>query len=365
MNARELLKWLRDQWVRLTTRSTRSSGWLGEGVRAKIRNAKKKSDVQPWRARIRRIAVPGLAALEAIIFLFAASLIASFLLSKWNPKALSIGEIGDLRTAFTAMWQVQAGVAAVALPILLFAIELSRDDRQIVLRTHEVLIRETWIFPIIAFSIAGTVKIGCDLSWFGREAVFLIDLFLIFHLTLIFTLFAYYQALMLLFNPAKLKSRSMKVAREKMEESLDSSIELRLANNLLLEKLEGLKVGALLTPPGYPGPQFTTLKASKLGRITDINLDRLEAFIKGLPWKYSHHSFRLTDLDLAIQEPITPPHLSGTRVWFLVTYQQILTRQDNSLVCLQRDAFDEAFLGEAGLESLLMSVVKIRYTDED
>jgi hypothetical protein len=41
--------------------------------------------------------------------------------------------------AYTTMWQVQAGIAAVALPVLLFVIELSKDERQAATRSHEVL----------------------------------------------------------------------------------------------------------------------------------------------------------------------------------------------------------------------------------
>ena len=365
MNLKAILHWLGGLAARLRFWRRNPTGWLSEMARARMRDARKASGPRRWREIVRQIAVPGLKTLWAICVLFGISFLASFGLVRWNPATLRIGGSSELSNAFTAMWQVQAGIAAVALPILLFAIELSRDQRQIALRTHEVLIRETWIFPIIVFSIAGTMRIGGDISWFGKEIVFLFDLLLVFCLTLLFTLFAYFRALALLFNPAKLKTRAMKVAREKMQESLESSIEARLANSILFEKLEDLKLGALFRPAGYQSGRFLTLRATRPGLVTDINLPRLEQFVRDLPRSYPRRAFRLTSLDLAINEPISPPLPAGTTVWFLVSYSQTLTRERNDVLCLQKNAFDEALLDVGDLESQLAKIIKIRPADEN
>ncbi|MFB3886993.1 MAG: hypothetical protein ACE144_17345 [Thermodesulfobacteriota bacterium] len=194
-------------------------------------------------ARIRNLALPNLKAIKIISLGFLISIPLSYGLCLWDPRVLNLGDKDRVLGAFTTMWQVQASIAAVALPILLFVIELSKDDKQSSMRSHEVLIRKTGVFPIIVFSLAGTFHIGLDIAFFPKESVFLLDFIVVFFLTIIFAVFAYLSALKLLFSPVRMKRTAMAVAKEKMEESLDGSIEIRLANGRLFEKLEQMKGG--------------------------------------------------------------------------------------------------------------------------
>jgi hypothetical protein len=334
-------------------------------MREANKNASKSRSRNRYRQEIRKIAVPSATALRIILLTLAISLVASFELAKWNPHVLKIRGGPSLSEAYTALWQVQAGIAAVALPILLFVIELSKDREHIALQTHAVLIRETWIFFIIVFAIAGTVRIGCDIAWFCTEAVFVTDLIFVLFLTLGLTVFAYFRAATMLFSPATLKAKAMKVAKEKMQDSLDSSIELRLASRKLLLKLEELGIAGFFRPYGYPSDRYAALKASEIGTVTDINLDGLEEFVKKLPWKQPQHPFRLSELDLGLQNQPAEKPPKENRVWLVVQYQESLTAERPELLCLQKDAFVEAFLSPEALEAQLKEIITIRSSDDD
>jgi hypothetical protein len=73
---------------------------------------------------------------------------------------------------FGTLWQVDAAIAAIALPLLLFVIELSKDDKQAVTRSHEVLIRSTSLVFILTLSAAGLLKVGIDALWFPNSLIF-------------------------------------------------------------------------------------------------------------------------------------------------------------------------------------------------
>jgi hypothetical protein len=162
----------------------------------------------------------------------------SLALAELLTAPLGLSSHSALGSAYGTMWQVQGAVAAIALPILLFVIQLSGERRDLAARTAEVLIRQSWAFFIIAFSLLGTVRIGVDVAWWGTSAsVFALDLTLIFALTIALALWAYLRVLQLLFRPALLKEKSLDLSRERMSRTQESSIRLRLGNNMLLRGL--------------------------------------------------------------------------------------------------------------------------------
>jgi hypothetical protein len=260
--------------------------------------------------------------------------------------------------AYTTMWQVQAGIAAVALPVLLFVIELSKDERQAATRTHEVLIRETCIFPIIVFALAGTVRLGIDITWFPYPAVFVADLILVLGGTIVGAAAAYLVALNLLFSPSRMKARAMALAREKMTASLDESIEVRLANNRLSETLARLKVGFwFLSLDRDATRQYAVLHAPVSGTIADIHLGRLEAFIDGLPWRTRPAAADVAEADVPTERPLGLRE-PDERVWVLKRYGETFGDRNRGLLRLDRSAFED--LDVSSLERHLRDVFRIR-----
>src|SRR5207249_3144671 len=54
-------------------------------------------------------------------------------------------------TVLTTLWQAHIALAGLALPVLVFIIELAKDDISAFAPSSEVLVRRTLAFPIIAF----------------------------------------------------------------------------------------------------------------------------------------------------------------------------------------------------------------------
>jgi len=285
------------------------------------------------------------------------------LLGIWDPN-LAIPNGERLVSIYTALWGVHTSLAVVALPILLFVIELSKDQRQSATRSHEVLISETYIFPITLFSFAGAFRIGFDIAWFPQRIVFLTDLIFVFLLTLFLTGYAYFTALNLLFSPSRMKTKAMALAKTKMEASLDESIEIRIANNLLFGKLRDLKVGYRpFTGDPQDNVEYLVLKTKEEGIVGDVNLAQLEEFVKHLPWRERPSATQVTSdnqIELEESEPPFPPEKEF--IWFMKKYKEHFSKGNSALFRLDKAAFEE--LNQDALEEKLSHVVKVELRDE-
>jgi hypothetical protein len=259
------------------------------------------------------------------------------------------------------MWQVQAGIAALALPVLLFVIERSRDERQAALHSAEVLGRESWSFPIIGLSFVVVGRMGIDMSWFSENRlVFLSDVAL-FLLTLVAAIFAYYRVLQLILSPSRMRDRSIALAQEKTRSVLMRSVRVRIGNNLLAQRLNTFGVG--FWPFGTSRreeSQYLVLDVPRPGFFVDIHLGEFERFVGRLPW--------LSQPAQAGAEPSQPtpsPEIPEESVWLLRRYGDRLTKEHLGLVRLRRESFtDLTDADKLALEARLRSVVQVSGSDE-
>lgn len=330
-------------------------GWLVADVRSAMKQARAREARPSLASVLRQLAFPEWRLLGIVTGVLAGSILISWILRRWGPCLISL-DTTALLTAYSTMWQVQAGIAAVALPILLFVIELSKEERQAAMRSHEVLIRDTWIFPIILFSLSGTLRLGIDMAWFLHPAVFLFDLLIVLGGTIAFTCVAYLLALSRLFSPTLMKARAMSLAREKMSASLDASIRVRLANGRLGEILAALKVGYwFFSPERDNAKQYAIVRAPALGVLSDIHLGRLEAFVRGLPWRSESVAGDVSDTPtrrrpLGLRDP-------KEHIWILKRYGENLSARNDAIFRLDRSAFDD--LDVSSLELQLVNILKI------
>jgi hypothetical protein len=178
--------------------------------------------------------------------------ISRLLASYWPGDGLNLVSGPELDSGYSTLWQVQAGIAAVALPLLIFVIERSRDTPEAASTSAEVLILNSYALPIIAFALAVTFNIGVNLANGETATTFTIDLAL-FGATCLLTLVAYYRVVRLLFTPHELKARSRQLQRERaIESSLDS---LRSRASLRLLGVAMREVGLRFDPGGPPFPK--------------------------------------------------------------------------------------------------------------
>jgi hypothetical protein len=209
--------------------------------------------------------------------------ITRLLANYWPGDGLNLVSGPELDSGYSTLWQVQAGIAAVALPLLIFVIERSRDTPEAASTSAEVLILNSYALPTIAFALAVTFNIGVNLANGETATTFAIDLAL-FGATCLLTLVAYYRVIRLLFTPHELRAQSRQLQRERaIESSLDS---LRSRASLRLLGVAMREVG-LRFDPGGPAPRSgrLLLTSNRGGVLRDMDLDKLKRFVDELPWQ--------------------------------------------------------------------------------
>jgi len=256
------------------------------------------------------------------------------------------------------MWQVQAGIAAVALPLLIVVIQFSRDVREAAARRPEVLIQDTGVFPIIVFALAGTARLGIDIAWFATESVFWVDFFLVFIATICLTVFAYSRMLLILLSPLRMKKSSMAVIRNKMNAQLDTTIERRVANAMLFRRLAemGVEYWPFSLEP-HEEERYVVLRSLVSGTLRDIHIGKLETFINRLPWKEPRpSSFEEPEIEIE-KGRILREALPKRYIWWMKQYGSQINSQNDGLMRLDNSMFDISSHGS--LEAQLGQLIKV------
>jgi hypothetical protein len=262
----------------------------------------------------------------------------------------------DMLSFFSTLWQVQTGISAAALPILIFIIELSKDEQEAVKRTAEVLVRETYIFPIIVFSLIGSAKIGIDTRYYMRESIYCSDS-LIFFITVFLSCYAYYKALLLIFSRSELKVLSVKLLKEKMSKCLDYSVETRVGQNMLLEEIG--KTGLTYNPfiDQKESDQYIILESGKLGTIEDVNLAKLSKFIRMIRDRFS----------LSLSENaqhIDSSDLKVPVIHLLKLYREDIVESRRGLIAIVRSSIMEKDFHKEEYEKRLKDIFVVKHYED-
>jgi hypothetical protein len=318
--------------------------------------AKRTGKLPPWLLRS-RLAGPSVKTLQLLGGVFLGLTTLSVLLSPTNPHLGLFGH-GEQISVYTSMWQVQAGISALALPVLVFVIERFRDEPRAALHSSEVMMRESLSFLIIGLSFVVVGRMGVDLAWFSdNRLIFLTDLVLLL-LTVAGATFAYFAVLRLIFSPSRLKDRSLVFAKEKQRDVVLVSARVRIGNNLLFARLRESNID--LWPFGTSprqDRQFLILDAPKAGYFADVHLTEFERFVARLPWR------TLPAEASAVPTQPTPSQPTPDRsVWLLRRYGERMTDGNLGLVRLERASFTG--LSKRTLEGQLSSLIRISESDE-
>jgi len=338
------------------------SNWLREIVRSEM---KLREPPTPLIEKLRQITIPNWKPVLFMVVFLAISILLSWVLSTLCSGLFILKTEDRLQEFYLNMWQVQGAIAAVALPLLIVVIEFSKDLRHLAARLPEALVRETWVFPIIVFALVGTVRLGIDITWFQKESVFWFDFLVIFMGTICFTIVAYTRMLLTVFSPVRMQRISMALIRSKMHLQLNTTIEQRIANNILLKKLRDLGLDLWPFPPSRDEEKdFIILRSPVTGVLYDIDLGKLEGFINRLPWRGAGPQPVLgseIELEKGKTQSIRE-QLPKQFVWWMKQYGKPIMDQNNGLVRLDRSKFDVT--NPADLEARLGRLVKLSKEEE-
>lgn len=342
--------------VTVLTRVTRRSNRLSILVRSQREKMAGLRRPKVWvRDTLRRlkisIAVPSLGSLWLAFGVALMILVIQYVFASRFPAQ-------SLPAAYSTLWQVQLTVGVVALPILIFVIELAKDDRAIAQRAAEVLIRHTFVFPIIALVLIGSLTLGAGARWLISSRSYLIG-YVIFVLTVVLVIFAYGRALLLLFDTDRLKEQSVRLLKERFEASIDQTVELRIGANILLQKARELGIVYSQLGPGARDDRFVVLESPTSGYVLDVDLSLLEQFVRLLPWASQQMSQQSgEDQDLPESDP--DPGLVETQppaIQLLRVYGDRVYPLDRGLLALAKAHFGP--IDRATLERRLSSVFEV------
>jgi hypothetical protein len=291
---------------------------------------------------------------------FIALVLLSLVLSRFDWTVPGVAGRSDRLAVYTTMWQVQAAIAALALPVLIFVIERARDERLAAIHSAEILGRESLSFLLIGLSFVVLARMGVDLTWFAEiEIVFLTDLLLLC-LTLAAAIWAYFSVLRLLFSPSRLKDRSVALAKEKQRAVILQSAKVRIGNNLLFARLAESNIK--WWPLGWSesdAARYLVLDAPRPGYFVDMHLTGFGRFVSRLPWQTAPQA-------QAGIGPATPAQADESSpepvVWMLRRFGDRLTEGNLGLVRLDRSVL--ADIDKRALEAELSNLVHVQESDE-
>ncbi len=256
-------------------------GWIGTVSRREMRRMlglTRSKGARLWLLdQYRLLASPSKTAL-AVGFLISVMAIGWLFLISLKGTATSPTE------TYLTLWQVQTALGGIALPILVFVIELAKDDETLARGTAEVLIRYTWIFPLIAFVLLSSIVFGAGGYWFVSGAAYPL-LFGLHLASIVFAVLAYWRVLQLLFDKDRLRAESARLLLERFERSIDATVQRRMGANVLVQKAEELAVKYSPFEPNPNDDRYLVLRARIEGVVDDVNVWHLEEFLRLLPWK--------------------------------------------------------------------------------
>ncbi|MBI5634766.1 MAG: hypothetical protein HZA15_14960 [Nitrospirae bacterium] len=290
-----------------------------------------------------------------------------WIVGKWIPTNPQSPAVVAVSNDLLTLWQVQVGLAGAALPILIFIIEMTKDEGSAVTKSSEVLIRETWIFPIIVLALSSAVKVGIDIFVTCKTPIVEVFNLLIFCLCVFVTIFAYYRALRLMFNPGRLRSKSIKLLKEKMEESIIKSAETRLGNNWMFRELNEAGISWHLSGVDRSEKEkYFIVYASQVGYIVDINVEHFKNFKKILKWKPSRiEPGVVSNTSSVILEEGNRGLGESKGIFFVNQFRDYVRDNSRELILIEKNALEPNSFDEAEADYWAnKKIFKIRSEDE-
>ncbi len=229
------------------------------------------------------------------IVLFVVALYAALLILEGNHSR-SNSDSTSTDSPLTIIWQVQVALTATLLPILVFSISFSRDEATRALRTTEILVYYTGVFPAIVIALTSAFCLGVSTLWCSHYSTNHIPHFVLLASTLIVIAFSYIQALKLLFEPNVIRDKSIELLKTKMRRSMKRSMDARIGNSILLARMaaHGVTYNPFFLIAKRQHAYHRHLTPTS-GVIVDINLSILDSVVRALNSCFGSRDMRADD----------------------------------------------------------------------
>lgn len=224
------------------------------------------------------------------------------LVLRWTHSPGDPTVASDTSDALSALLSVQVGIASIALPVVVFVIESARDGRdEAAFSSHEVLLRETLIVPILCAALSGLLAMSLSVAT-GSQAADVWVFSAVVCLSLAATLYTFYRATSLMSSRPRMEAASFSLWREKMRLEVHDSVIEQRCNQRLPSVLTELDMSfSQYEWLVDDSNEYFAVKSLRSGVLLDIDLNRLQdlaAFVNACALRSDASLAALTQLEL-------------------------------------------------------------------
>ncbi len=177
----------------------------------------------------------------------------------------------DSSDHFQNLIAIHSGIGAVIFALLIFVAESLRDDDT--KDRARVLLRESFLFPLTVLEIL-VFFVFC---WWDVNTLSLLSVVLV----AVLTIASLWRLLAVLLNKSKFNAKRLGLLQDRINQEINSAVEERYANNILLQGLGEDKIELDYNPFSLDGDEANgrhLFNSEKNGTIIDIRLDKLKEF---------------------------------------------------------------------------------------
>ncbi len=190
----------------------------------------------------------------------------------------------------SVLWQVDAGLVAVALPVFLVIVQFSSSLHGDIaaLPIVEVFRRDTAVVPTLIIAAFGFIRSGVDSIWFISSAVLFVDFLVVFVFTTASLGFSFLRFFQLAGSQSRLQSRAELLLRWKLDKATDALWAITRANEVLIDTLAAINEFRVEYRPysaGLQPDQWVFLRSRRKLRLDDVRAGDLAKVLKRLPAK--------------------------------------------------------------------------------
>jgi len=257
------------------------------------------------------------------------------------------------------LWQVQAAIAAIALPLALVVTEFVRDERLLARRLPEVAMRSSGLLPTICYGFAGVVMLGLLTGWwanawaYGTGLAFLTS-------TLALAVWAFSIILRLLFDRTKQAREAALLLHAEVAASVEQDVRERLGRELLNGRLQA--AGIALWPPSDTDDYMRVVIRVGGGDesyVGNVYPDILGRCIEDLPRHAIVQNSTTGDVSSS-----RGPEIPERPVLLSRGYAQRVGTSAPLLLCIHRDAFETESVDEVALSRQLSRAFEVVGDDQ-
>ena len=269
------------------------------------------------------------------------------------------GSIENSSASIGSLQSLDAGIALIFVPITTFAIGLSSRRTESAVSTAEVLLRQTYLFPVTisVLSLLASFSI-IRVPWVARGII---------GITVSLAIFTEYRLCICLLDEENFSAAALSLLKDKVRSSIVSAVEARLSRASFLKQLDSKEIQYYWgTPTGQP---LLEVHAQDFGLITDIDMARLDSFCRDLERMANNNGYSYTAMtkplgviprsDLALFPTDERPLTINRQRYIFRTPGDNLTERSTKLVAyapeLVPDPVDQKRLSDTVLDAFKIS----------